>query len=290
MTGIEDFEAHVGVGGGEILGKFRRHDVVVGAVEDERGLAEIRVVRILAGIFEKSVGEPAGAILAVVEDLDRAGVAPLGDGVGAHPFLPSAGKTERGSEQDDARDFGVAFRIERGQVSAHAAADQRDGLAGGGAFDHLQLGGEGEMFEIAIGQVGNIDGSAGVAQPLCEESRLAGCGRRGEAVEIEDAVHFLAARPAGFGEFGEFDLRVRAEHLEGLVTVEILGDQLAIDQVAVDDRGRREEAVRGGDVIHGSLVANDVALLRMLAPGLDAQRQAVGLAHQSLPSRARRDA
>ena len=99
---------------------------------------------------------------------------------------------------------------------------------------------------------------AGFAQVGGEEARLAGGGRRSEPVQVEDAVHFLGAR---------WDRRVRGgdsvnlmsasalKRLEGRVAVEVFGDQLAIDEVAVDDGDRREVAVGGTDVIDGGFVA-----------------------------------
>ncbi len=56
----------------------------------------------------------------------------------------------------------------------------------------------------------------------------------------------------------EFDLGGGAEHPEGFISVEIFGDDLAIDQVAMRDGRGSQEAVRGADVFHGCVVANGV--------------------------------
>ena len=87
----------------------------------------------------------------------------------------------------------------RGQISAHAGADQGDGFAADGAVDHGELAGEGEVGEIALGKVGDFDSGAAVAQILAEKAGLAGGRAGGEAVQVDDAVHFLVAGGAGMG-------------------------------------------------------------------------------------------
>ena len=166
------------------------------------------------------------AVLAVVKDLDGARVAPRRYGIGAHALRPAAGEAERGREQDDARDFGMACGIERGEIATHTAADQGHGAAGGLPFDHSKLAGDGEVFEIAGGEVGDFDVGAGGPQTRGEEAGFAGGGRRGEAVKVEDGNHFLTgAAGRRCVEFGELDLGIGAEQLEGLVAVEVFGDQ-----------------------------------------------------------------
>ena len=98
MAGVEDFEVRVGVGERELLGVDDGHYVVTGAVEDQRGLAEIRVILIAQGVVEQRRGERAQAVLAVVKDVDGAGLPPCGYGVGPHTFGPAARELECGRE------------------------------------------------------------------------------------------------------------------------------------------------------------------------------------------------
>ena len=56
--------------------------------------------------------------------------------------------------------------------------------------------------------------------------------------------------------------------------------KLPVHQVAVNDGRGGEESVRRLPVVDGAFVADHVAFLGVLRPGLDAQRQAVGFTHE----------
>ena len=71
------------------------------------------------------------------------------------------------------------------------------GLAGGRLLDHTQLAGDGEVLEIAGGEIGDLDLGAGGAQAFGEESGFAGGRGGGEAVKVEDAIHFLTGAAVG---------------------------------------------------------------------------------------------
>ena len=60
-----------------------------------------------------------------------------------------------------------------------------------------KLAGDGEVLEIAGGEIGDFDLGAGGAQARGEEAGFAGGGGGGEAVKVEDAVHFLTGAAAG---------------------------------------------------------------------------------------------
>ena len=69
----------------------------------------------------------------------------------------------------------------------------------GRLLDHAQLAGDGEVLEIAGGEIGDLHVGAGGAQAFGEESGFAGRRGRGEAVKVEDAVHFLMGGGGGGG-------------------------------------------------------------------------------------------
>ena len=80
-----------------------------------------------------------------------------------------------------------------------AALQLKRYIAGGGTLDHAQLGAEREVGEIAIGEIGDIDPGAGRAEAVGEEPGLVGPRGRGEAVKVQDAVHFLVGAGGGGG-------------------------------------------------------------------------------------------
>src|ERR1035441_74215 len=65
VFGVEGCEARVGVGGGELRGVPRGHHVVLCAVEDQGGLAEIGVVLVPQPVIKQVVREAALAVLAI---------------------------------------------------------------------------------------------------------------------------------------------------------------------------------------------------------------------------------
>jgi hypothetical protein len=60
----------------EIHGVLGRHDIVVLAVKDERGLRELRIGCIVKPIFDQLVAELRFAPFAVMEHLENAGALP----------------------------------------------------------------------------------------------------------------------------------------------------------------------------------------------------------------------
>src|ERR1019366_3289552 len=94
VSGVEGFEARVGVGGGELRGVPRGHHLVLCAVENQGGLAEIGVVLVPQPVIEQGVRQAALAVLAVVKHFDGAGGAPRLDRRGSHPFGPATRKAK----------------------------------------------------------------------------------------------------------------------------------------------------------------------------------------------------
>src|SRR5579871_1499607 len=90
---------------------------------------------------------------------------------------------------------------------------------------------------------------------------------------------FGSYRRGGVGLGREADSALRAEEFEGLIAIQVLGDGGAIDDVAVDHRGWREEAMRRHHVVDGTLVADLMPGVRMFGPCGNPQRQAIGLAN-----------
>ena len=70
---------------------------------------------------------------------------------------------------------------------------------GGRLFDEAQLTRDGEVLEIAGGQIGDLHLGAGGAQAFGEEAGFIGRRRRGEAVKVEDAIHFFVGAGGGGG-------------------------------------------------------------------------------------------
>ncbi len=109
----------------------------------------------------------------------------------------------------------MAGGIKRGEIASHTAADQRYGAAGGLLFDHAKLAGNGEVLEIAGGEVGDCDLRAGGSQTGGEESGFAGGRGGGEAVQVEDGNHFLMEAAGGGGESSSVNL-ISASALKSL--------------------------------------------------------------------------
>src|ERR1035437_131919 len=93
----------------------------------------------------------------------------------------------------------MAGGVEGGEVAPQAASHQRHRVAGGREFDHAQLPADGEVLEIAVREIGDVDDRARGAQAFGEESGFAGRRGRGESVKVEDAVHFLVEAGGGGG-------------------------------------------------------------------------------------------
>src|ERR1017187_7952553 len=107
-----------------MFGVSRRNHIIVGAVEDERRLAEIRVVLVAGAVVDELAPQSAIAALAIVVNLHRAGAAPFRDACGAEAFGPTPGKAERRREQYHASGFRVARGVERGEISAQAGTNK----------------------------------------------------------------------------------------------------------------------------------------------------------------------
>ena len=146
---VEGDQLRVRAPGRELLGIGHRHYFVAAAVQDQGGLGDVRVVLIALPVFDERPGQPHHALLAVMEDLQEAGALPAVERFRAQGFRPAPGEAERRRHQDHPAHFGVAGGVEGGQVTAHAGAHQDARLACGGVCDHLQLSGEGEVFEVA---------------------------------------------------------------------------------------------------------------------------------------------
>ncbi len=83
--------------------------------------------------------------------------------------------------------MGVAGGVEGGDVASEAGADEDGLLARGSAVDDGELTGEGEVFEVALGEVGDVEGDAMAAEALGEVAGFGGSRAAGEAVEVDVA-------------------------------------------------------------------------------------------------------
>src|SRR5215468_523884 len=83
------------------------------------------------------------------------------------------------------------------QVSTHAGADERHGLAVCGPLEDVELTRECEVLEIAGGKVGNFDGCAGGSEAVTEEAGFIRRRTGGESVQVKDAGHFLMGAGGG---------------------------------------------------------------------------------------------
>src|SRR5262249_42658899 len=96
--------------------------------------------------------------------------------------------------------FAMARCVQCCEVSAHAGADERHGLALCGPLDDLELARECEVLEIAGGKVRNFEGCAGGSEAAREEAGFVRRRTGGESVQVEDAGHFLMGAGGGSGK------------------------------------------------------------------------------------------
>src|SRR5690242_8676071 len=98
MVRIQHLEMRVGMRRRKRLGETRGHDVVLRAMEDQCGLAEIGIVLVSQSIFHELIPDLARAVVGVMKNFHRAGALPL-VGYGSELFRPAARETERRSQQ-----------------------------------------------------------------------------------------------------------------------------------------------------------------------------------------------
>src|SRR6185312_16776299 len=87
-VGVELGEMRIRVAGGEGSGKADGDNRIVHAMEDSRRLAEIRIAREAAGVFEQGEVYPPNFLRAVMIDREPAGFPPVLDGLFAVDLSP----------------------------------------------------------------------------------------------------------------------------------------------------------------------------------------------------------
>ncbi len=85
----------------------------------------------------------------------------------------------------------MARGIQRREISAQAGTDQRYGATVSSALDYVELACDSEMFEVAVGQVRNLQFDSMLSQTVTEVARLLGARAAGESVKIKEC-YFLA--------------------------------------------------------------------------------------------------
>jgi len=190
VAGVQDFEQGVGMRGGELARIADGNRIVVRTVENERRLSEIGIVFEALAVGQELITKPAVAVFGVMENFDGAGVTPGGERGGTEAFRPPAREAKGRGEQDGPGHVGMARRIEGGEISAKAGAHERHRFAADGAVDHGELAGDTEALEIALGEIGNIDGGACVLEERPEIPGFRRVRTGSEAVEVDDAGHF----------------------------------------------------------------------------------------------------
>jgi hypothetical protein len=115
----------------------------------------------------------------VVKNLLGAGASPVGNLLRPQVLRPAPGEAECGRQQHEALDLRMARGVQCRQI-AHAGSHQsyRFGEPCGPAcpmscplsraFDYGELAGDGEVFEVGAGQVGDVYASARSLQPVAE--------------------------------------------------------------------------------------------------------------------------
>jgi hypothetical protein len=121
-----------------------------------------------------------------VEDRNTPLVLPKPEPVGSEFGGPESMEAKCGSEQDEAIHFRMAGSIQSGQIAAEARADDDGWFAAAKAFDESELFGEGQAFEIALGQIWNFDCKSESGEFFREEAGLAGSGARRKTMKIKD--------------------------------------------------------------------------------------------------------
>src|SRR5579871_3389885 len=140
---------HVRMTRREIARKLRRDSVVVKAMKDQTRLLETGEILITAGVFDDRVAQAPHALLAIVIDIEKTVFPP------AVIFGPSLDESECRGHQDEFGNFRVARGVERGQVSAQTRADQANRFVTGRCLNDPELAGDGEVLEVAGGEVGH---------------------------------------------------------------------------------------------------------------------------------------
>ena len=122
----------------------------------------------------------------MMKDRNTALFSPEAKALGPKLSGPKLMEAQGGREQNEAVDFRMAGGIEGGQVAAEAGTDDDYSLAAAEAIDQGELFRESQAFEIALSEIGDLDGEAEGREFVREEAGLAG-GRAGsKAVQIED--------------------------------------------------------------------------------------------------------
>lgn len=132
-------------------------------MKDQTCLAEVRLGRILQGIFEKVVMDLEIPFFPVMIDVKRLS--------GWNPFDPPFGEVKRRSHENDFRDLGMGCSIQCSQITSHAGADEAGGISFEGVPHDGELSGDGEVFKITAIEGGNFErnaqGGESVEESLC---------------------------------------------------------------------------------------------------------------------------
>lgn len=166
------------------------HGRVAVAMEDEGRLREARIGIVAASVFEEFGVEGYFAAITMVKDKHGPVGSPLCNTLRAEHFDPQPAEIEGGCEQDEAGDFGVPGRIERGHIAPETGADEQRWLAIEQPFEQMKLASDCEARELAFGQIGNFQTEAQTSQPFGKKLSFARARAGGEAMEIQDTQTF----------------------------------------------------------------------------------------------------
>src|SRR6266508_1862845 len=195
MIRVEDFQLDIRMLAAILLGIIRRYFRVMPAMKKQCRLREGRRVRILQAVLVKCVMQFARAAVAIVVEFEPAFLLPL-----VHPGLAenlreAPDKSECGSQQDHPLNLGIKAGMNGGEISAQARADQGNRFAAGEALDQGELARDGEVFEVALVQIGHFQFDANCVESVAKVTRLMG-GRAGsETVQ----VNYPSAHRGGSG-------------------------------------------------------------------------------------------
>jgi len=123
---------------------------------------------------------------------------------------PEMIEVESRGEQNEAMDFRMVRGIQCSQIAAKAGTNERGGRAVKKALDDLELPGDGQVLEIALGQIRDFELKASRTKPGRKKLALSRGRAGGEAMQIEDTQPIRQHLMLAAGLFTRLELARRA--------------------------------------------------------------------------------
>lgn len=137
-------------------------------------------------IFQQLISNRHLASFSVMKYRHSSAFSPGLEPFGAEFAFPELREVESGREEHEFLYFRARRGVERSQVPAQTGAQKKYRFAAGVLFDDPELAGDGEIFEIALGQIGDLDLKSKFLEFAGEKRGFARRGTGGKPMEIED--------------------------------------------------------------------------------------------------------